>query len=136
MNRQANSGRGGTTPIEYLFLERAIRLLAPGGRLAIIMPEGLMSRTGEHVQAVRDYLLRDTRLVGVVTIPRPVWRTSNSRFETNASIVLAQKKRRRFTQTAPAMLVTVEYVNVADPRGEDDLETLLPDVRAGFYDQG
>lgn len=129
-------GRGRATPIEYLFLERAVRLLEPGGRLAMIVPEGVLSGTKDLARDVRDYLIRVARLIAVVTIPRDVWRTSNSRFETNASIVFAAKKTRPFEPETPTLLAAVEEVNVADPRGDDDLQTLLLDIRAGFYDRG
>lgn len=37
---------------EVLFIERCIRLLKPGGRLGIVLPEGVLNNT--NLQSVRE----------------------------------------------------------------------------------
>jgi type I restriction enzyme M protein len=47
-----------------LFLERCLRTLKPGGRMAIVLPQGLMNNINDDY--VRDYVDRHARIVAVV----------------------------------------------------------------------
>lgn len=49
---------------ESLFLERAVNLLEPGGRMAIVLPQGMMANSSASY--VRRWLLQKCRLVGVI----------------------------------------------------------------------
>ena len=63
-----------TQPPQMLFLERCLQLLKPGGRMGIILPESLLGNPSyEHVIA---YIQRKARLLGVVTMPEALFKTS------------------------------------------------------------
>jgi len=47
-----------------LFIERALNLIKPGGRLAIVLPQGVLNNT--NMEYVRDYLLEKCRILAVV----------------------------------------------------------------------
>ncbi len=49
---------------DILFLERGLDLLRPGGRMAIVLPQGNLNNVG--LIGLRDYLLGRARLLGVV----------------------------------------------------------------------
>ena len=49
---------------EHLFLERAVHLLSPGGRLAIILPQGLLANSSASY--LRHWLLSKCRVLGVI----------------------------------------------------------------------
>lgn len=49
---------------EHLFLERTVRLLKPGGRLAIVLPQGLLANSS--AEYLRSWLLREVRVLAVV----------------------------------------------------------------------
>lgn len=51
---------------EHLFLERAIHLLMPGGRLAIVLPQGLLANSS--VSYLRKWLYGQCRILGVVSL--------------------------------------------------------------------
>lgn len=59
-------GRG-NTPLEVLGLERSIQFLCQGGRLGIVLPEGILSN--QRMTHVRSWLLRHVRVVAIVTLP-------------------------------------------------------------------
>ena len=52
------------TSREHLFLQRAVRLLRPGGRLAIVLPQGLLANPSASY--LRDWLFRNYRVFGVI----------------------------------------------------------------------
>lgn len=51
---------------DILFLERGLDLLRPGGRMAIVLPQGNLNNIG--LNGLRDYLLTRARLLGVVSL--------------------------------------------------------------------
>jgi type I restriction enzyme M protein len=53
---------------EILFLERVWTLLKPGGRVAIVLPDGIL--TNSSLQGVRSWLLAHYQLLAVVSLPQ------------------------------------------------------------------
>lgn len=62
-SQQVASGRR-TVSREHLFLERAVHLLRPGGRLAIVLPQGLLANPSASY--IRKWLARKCRILGVI----------------------------------------------------------------------
>lgn len=59
---------------ELLFLGLMLESLAPGGRCAVVVPEGaLFGSTGAH-QELREKLLRENELLAVVSLPSGVFK--------------------------------------------------------------
>lgn len=59
---------------ELLFLALMLECLAPGGRCAVVVPEGaLFGSTGAHVE-LREKLLRENELLAVVSLPAGVFK--------------------------------------------------------------
>lgn len=54
-------------PFEVLAIERCYQFLKPGGKLAIVLPDGNLGNS--NVQFVRDWLLTHMMLKGVVSLP-------------------------------------------------------------------
>ena len=53
---------------EILFLERCWQFLKPGGRMAIVLPDGIL--TNSSLQTVRDWFLEHYHLLAVVSLPQ------------------------------------------------------------------
>jgi len=68
-------------PTEMLFLERAIRLLRPGGRLGIVLPEGVLNNPSN--QWLRDYCEDRVRLLAVVSLPQEVFASAKATVKTS-----------------------------------------------------
>jgi type I restriction enzyme M protein len=63
-----------TKKTELLFLALFLRLLKPGGRAAVIVPDGvLFGSTGAH-KALRRMLVEDQKLDGIVKLPSGVFK--------------------------------------------------------------
>lgn len=70
-----NSGKlSGLT--EVLFIERCLRLLKPGGRLGIVLPEGVLNNT--QLQSVRELFEGMAKIVLITSIPQDVFMASGA----------------------------------------------------------
>ena len=56
---------------EVLFIERCLRLLKPGGRMGIVLPEGVLNNS--NLQKVRDYFEGKAKLILICSIPQDVF---------------------------------------------------------------
>lgn len=77
-----------STPMEVLGLERSLHFLKPGGRLAIILQDGVLSDNG--LQYVRDWIHRHAELVAVVSLPEHTFSPFGAFLRT--SLVLLRKR--------------------------------------------
>jgi type I restriction enzyme M protein len=77
-------------PLEVLAIERCLQFLKPGGKLAIILPDGNLANA--NVQFVRDWLLQHTHLKGVVSLPGETFAPYGT--TTKTSLCFFQKLRR------------------------------------------
>jgi type I restriction enzyme M protein len=57
---------------EVLFMERCLRLLKPGGRMGIILPEGVLN--SPKLQEVRDYVEGNAKLILLASLPNEAFR--------------------------------------------------------------
>jgi type I restriction enzyme M protein len=63
-----------TRKTELLFLALFIKLLKPGGRAAVIVPEGVLFGSSNAHKSLRKILIEDQKLDGVVSLPSGVFR--------------------------------------------------------------
>ncbi|MEE1946931.1 N-6 DNA methylase [Pedobacter sp. KR3-3] len=65
-----------STLTEIMFMERNIRLLRKGGRLAVVLPEGVLNTS--NLQKARDYFEGRAKLVLITSIPQDVFIASGA----------------------------------------------------------
>lgn len=65
-----------STLTEVLFIERCLNLLKPGGRMGIVLPEGVLNNT--NLQKVRDYVEGKAKIVLITSIPQDVFIASGA----------------------------------------------------------
>ena len=61
---------------EVLFIERCLRLLKPGGRLGIVLPEGVLNNT--NLQSVRELFEGMAKIILITSIPQEVFMASGA----------------------------------------------------------
>lgn len=61
---------------EVLFVERSLRLLKPGGRLGIVLPEGVLNTT--NLQSVRELFEGMAKIILITSIPQDVFVASGA----------------------------------------------------------
>ncbi|MBR5082117.1 MAG: N-6 DNA methylase [Bacteroidales bacterium] len=61
---------------EVLFIERCLNLLKPGGRMGIVLPEGVLNNS--NLQKVRDFVESKAKILFIVSIPQDVFMASGA----------------------------------------------------------
>lgn len=98
---------------EVLFIERCLRLLKPGGRLGIVLPEGVLNNT--QLQSVRELFEGMAKIILITSIPQDVFMASGAtvkpslmffkKFTTEEVAQYEQAKAEAYDQ------VTAKYAN-------------------------
>lgn len=73
-------------PPEILFIERCVQLLRPGGRMAMVIPNGILNNPA--LGYVRHWILQNTQILAVVDMARELFQPKN---DTQTSMVLMRR---------------------------------------------
>ncbi len=65
-----------STLTEVLFIERSLRLLKPGGRMGIVLPEGVLNNS--NLQKIRDFVESKAKIILITSIPQDVFIASGA----------------------------------------------------------
>ena len=76
-----------SSPPEQLFIERCFQFLKPGGRLAIVLPDSILSNPG--LGYIRQWLIQKTRIVASIDLHVDTFQPRNG---TQTSVLIVQKK--------------------------------------------
>jgi len=82
-----NGARRASMPPEQLFIERCLKLLKPGGRLAIVLPDSILSNPG--LAFIRRWILKRARIIASIDLPQVTFEPYTG---TQTSVLLLQKK--------------------------------------------
>lgn len=76
---------------EQLILERSIHALKPGGKLGLVLPDGILNNSGSqsNCPTVRQWLFTKGRILGVISLPDYAFRRSRA---TNKTSILVFEK--------------------------------------------
>lgn len=77
---------GEKTERDVLFIERCLKLLKPGGRLAIILPDNKVS--GAKFKDIRRWLIQHSKIIAIVSLHGYTFRPHTSQ---KAAIIFAEK---------------------------------------------
>jgi type I restriction enzyme M protein len=65
-----------STLTEVLFIERCLNLLKPGGRMGIVLPEGVLNNT--NLQKIREFVESRAKIILITSIPQDVFIASGA----------------------------------------------------------
>lgn len=65
-----------STLTEVLFIERCLNLLRPGGRMGIVLPEGVLNNS--NLQKIRDFVESKAKILLITSIPQDVFTASGA----------------------------------------------------------
>ena len=75
-------------PPQILFVERCIQLLEEGGKMAIVLPDGLLGNISDGY--IRQFIRENCKILGVIDCPVETFQPSTS---TKTSILILQKTK-------------------------------------------
>lgn len=101
---------------EVLFMERCLRLLRPGGRMGIVLPEGVLNNAKQMV-TVREYFEGRAKLINITSIPQDVFIASGATVK--PSLLFLKK----FTEDESA-----EYEKIKEVVTEEINKKYRPDI--------
>ena len=79
-----------SVPPEQLFIERCLQFLKPGGRLAIVLPDSILSNPG--LTYIRQWLIAKSRIIASIDLHADTFQPRNG---TQTSVLLVQKKTQK-----------------------------------------
>ncbi|WP_438401947.1 HsdM family class I SAM-dependent methyltransferase [Aeromonas veronii] len=112
---------------EVLFIEHYIRVLKPGGKLLIVLPDGVLSNA--TAKPVRDYMREHAIIKAVISLPSETFASTGTSIPTN--VVYLQKKRPGDVQ-GDIFMARADHVGRranGDPSKENDLPFILEKFR-------
>jgi type I restriction enzyme M protein len=121
---------------EVLLIERCIRLLRPGGRMAIVLPEGILSNKDD--KKIRSYIRQECIVKAVIRLPQDAFKMSEGAACT--SILFAAKKdpeSEKLLQQGDIFFARAEYIGISPSGSTIDRNDLLS-IREHFarYERG
>ena len=100
-------------PAEQLFVEAALKFLRPGGHMAIVLPDGILNNPS--LQWIRSWLLRRTKLIASVDLPKTTFSASGG--VNNPSVVVVRKFYQNERTQAEQNIIDTSYeVFMSTPR--------------------
>jgi type I restriction enzyme M protein len=112
---------------EILFIEHYLRMLKPGGKLLIVLPDGVLSNA--TAKPVRDFMREHAIIKAVISLPSETFASTGTSIPTN--VVYLQKKRPGDVQ-GNIFMARADYVGRranGDPIKENDLPFILEQFR-------
>lgn len=97
-------------PIEILFLERFIQLAKPGGWIAIIIPDGILTNSNSHY--VREFVINKTRVEAIVSLPRETFKQAGTNAKTSILFLRKLKENEKISWDHSVFLATTEKINM------------------------
>lgn len=102
---------------EILFIERCLDFLKAGGRLGIVLPDGIS--TNASLQYVRDFILERAQILGIVSLPQGAFSYYGSGVQ--ASLVFLRKKKEdeKIPENYPIFMAEAKHIGY-DTTGRPD----------------
>lgn len=119
----------GQTP-EILFIERCLDFLNDGGRMGIVLPDGIL--TNKTLRYVREYIRQNAKILGVISLPVGTFKQSGSNPKT--SILFLQKLSKSKLEDAKSGDYEV-FMAIADEIGYE-LDKQSPSPKYQRNDEG
>lgn len=111
---------------EVLFIERCLNLLKPGGRMGIVLPEGVLNNT--NLQKIRDFVESKAKILLVVSIPQDVFIASGATVKPSLLFF------RKFTEKESTQYKKI--VNAAQKEASTPYQEELSDIATKLAKRG
>lgn len=103
---------------EVLFIERNLNLLKPGGRLGIVLPEGVLNTNS--LQKVRDFVEGKAKIINITSIPQDVFIASGATIKPSLLFL----KKFSDEETLQFKTITDDAIKTVDEKYREEEEEL------------
>lgn len=110
---------------QILFIERCLQLLKIGGKMAIVLPDGIFGNETESY--VRNWILKNAKIIAIIDVPLETFLPHTG---TKTSVLILQKVE-KVTENYPIFLSIAEYCG-HDRRGKEIDKDDIPEVAKYF----
>ncbi len=93
-------------PIEVLFVNRFIQLAKPGGHIAVIIPDGILSNANLHY--VRKFIPNNVKIDAIVSLPRDTFKNVGTSAKTSILFMTKPKQDERLTDDYKIFLASAQ----------------------------
>jgi len=114
-------------PPQILFLERCLQLLKPGGRLGIVLPDGILGNITDGY--IRKFILDNAKILAVIDIPPETFQPSTS---TKTSVLFLEKKQDNDKIDDYPIFMAVAENCGHDRRGKPIEDDDLPEISLNY----
>ena len=112
---------------QILFIERCLQLLRDGGKMAIVLPDGIFGNETESY--VRNWILKNAKIIAIIDVPLETFLPHTG---TKTSILVLQKvDKKQLSDNYPIFLSIAEYCG-HDRRGKEIEKDDIPEVAKYF----
>lgn len=105
---------------QVLFIERCLNLLKSGGRLGIVLPEGILNNIKQ--KNVRDYILEHSIIKSVISLPVITFKPYGA--GPKASILFLQKKKNASEKQGKIIMAHIVNIGYNATGGKEKLEDI------------
>jgi len=114
---------------EILFIERCLDFLKPNGKMAIVLPDGIL--TNSSLQYVRDFLMEKSQILAVVSLPQFAFTHFGAGVKSSL-VFVRKKKENEKKENYPIFMAIAEHIGYDATGRKDsinDLDTILQEYR-------
>jgi type I restriction enzyme M protein len=112
---------------QILFIERCLQLLKDGGKMAIVLPDGIFGNETESY--VRNWILQNAKIIAIIDVPLETFLPHTG---TKTSILILQKiEKEKIKENYPIFLSIAEYCG-HDRRGKEIEKDDIPEIATYF----
>ena len=85
---------------EILFMERCLNLLKKGGRLGLVIPDGVLTNNNKNSLKIRTYFESKAKISLITSIPQDVFKSSNTGVKTSLLFLkkFTEKEEKQWTE--------------------------------------
>ncbi len=119
---------------EILFIERCLDFLRPGGKMAIVLPDGIL--TNSSLQYVRDFIMERAQILAVVSLPQFAF-THYGAGVKSSLLFLRKKKENEKLGNYPIFMAIAEHIGYDATGRKDpinDLDKIVEEYRKFLED--
>ncbi len=114
---------------EILFIERCLDFLKPNGKIAIVLPDGIL--TNSSLQYVRDFLMENSQILAVVSLPQFAFTHFGAGVKSSLVFVRKKKKDEKLGNY-PIFMAIAEHIGYGATGRKDpinDFDKILVEYR-------